>query len=106
LRQQLQANSEYFRAQMESLGFDLVPGEHPIIPVMLGDAVLASRMAERMLEEGIYVIGFSYPVVPMGKARIRVQMSAIHTREQLDQAVKAFKKVGLELGAISAKTVV
>lgn len=101
LRKQLQENSEYFRAGMEKLGFTLVPGEHPIIPVMLGDAVLASNMAKRMLEEGIYVIGFSYPVVPMNQARIRVQMCATHTREQLDKAIAAFAKVGKEMGAIT-----
>jgi glycine C-acetyltransferase len=100
LRQQLKTNSDYFRSEMEKLGFDLVPGEHPIIPVMLGDAKLASQMADHLLKEGIYVIGFSYPVVPMGKARIRVQMSAIHTREQIDKAVAAFRKVGIELGVI------
>lgn len=100
LRQQLRENSEYFRSGMEKLGFSLVPGEHPIIPVMLGDAVLASNMAKRMLEEGIYVIGFSYPVVPMEQARIRVQMCATHTREQLDRAIETFGRVGREVGAI------
>ncbi len=92
LRTQLKANSQRFRAGMEKLGFDLVPGEHPIIPVMLGDAVLASTMAKRMLEEGIYVIGFSYPVVPMGQARIRVQICAAHTFEQIDQAIETFDR--------------
>lgn len=100
LRNQLKANSQQFRAGMEKLGFNLVPGEHPIIPVMLGDAVLASKMAKRMLEEGIYVIGFSYPVVPMGKARIRVQMCASHTAEQIDRAIEIFGRVGKEVGAI------
>ncbi len=100
LRKRLRENSEYFRWGMEQLGFQLVPGKHPIIPVMLGDAKLASNMAEQLLKEGIYVIGFSYPVVPMGKARIRVQMSAAHTKAQLDRAIAAFKKVGKSLGAI------
>ncbi len=100
LRSRLEENSRYFRKAMTEAGFSLVPGEHPIIPVMLGDAVLAQRMAARMLEEGIYVVGFSFPVVPKGKARIRTQMSAAHTREQLERAVAAFVKVGNELGVI------
>ncbi|MDO9582788.1 MAG: glycine C-acetyltransferase [Desulfomicrobium sp.] len=100
LRVRLEENSRYFRAAMTEAGFILAPGEHPIIPVMLGDAVLAQRMAARMLEEGIYVVGFSFPVVPKGKARIRTQMSAAHTQEQLEQAVAAFVKVGKELGVI------
>lgn len=100
LRTRLEENSRYFREAMTKAGFTLAPGEHPIIPVMLGDAVLAQRMAARMLEEGIYVVGFSFPVVPQGKARIRTQMSAAHTREQLEQAVAAFVKVGKELGVI------
>ena len=100
MRKQLQANSQHFRAEMDKLGFDLVPGEHPIIPVMLGDAVVASNMAKRMLDEGIYVIGFSYPVVPMNQARIRVQMSATHTTEQLDKAIEAFGRIGKEMGVI------
>ena len=100
LRDRLQANSQYFRAQMTTLGFDLLPGEHPIIPVMLGDAKLAANMADRLLEEGIYVIGFSFPVVPKGKARIRTQMSAAHSREHIDRAIAAFAKVGRELGVI------
>jgi len=100
LRETLVRNSKHFRAGMEKLGFDLLPGEHPIIPVMLGDAKLASEMADRLLKEGIYVVGFSYPVVPMGKARIRVQMSARHNLEQLDRAIAAFGKVGKEMGAI------
>ncbi len=100
LRDRLRANSRYFREQMTALGFDLLPGEHPIIPVMLGDAKLAGRMADRLLQEGIYVIGFSFPVVPKGKARIRTQMSAAHNREHIDRAVAAFAKVGRELGVI------
>ena len=79
---------------MTALGFDLVPGGHPIIPVMLGDAALATRMADALLAEGIYVIGFSYPVVPKGKARIRTQMSALHTDDEIDAAIAAFAKVG------------
>ncbi len=79
---------------MTALGFDLVPGEHPIIPVMLGDAQLASKMADALLDEGVYVIGFSYPVVPKGRARIRTQMSAAHTPKQIDRAVDAFARVG------------
>ncbi len=100
LRTKLHENSRYFRTEMGKLGFDLVPGEHPIVPVMLGDAVLANRMADRMLEEGVYVIGFSFPVVPMGQARIRTQMSAAHNQEHLDKAIGAFAKVGRELGVI------
>ncbi len=100
LRQRLQTNSQHFRRAMSDLGFDLVPGVHPIIPVMLGDAKLASDMANRLLQEGIYVVGFSYPVVPMGKARIRVQMSAAHTMEQLNRAINAFAKMGKEMGVI------
>jgi glycine C-acetyltransferase len=101
LRQRLQDNSKLFREEMTKLGFNLVPGDHPIIPVMLGDAKLAQTFAKRMLEEGIYVVGFFYPVVPMNKARIRTQMSAAHTKEQILTAVKAFEKVGRELNVIS-----
>jgi glycine C-acetyltransferase len=100
LRSRLHENSRYFRQGMQAAGFDLVPGEHPIIPVMLGDAKVAGRMAERLLAEGIYVIGFSFPVVPQGKARIRTQMSAGHTREHLDKAIDAFTRVGKDLGVI------
>ncbi len=100
LRQRLRANAAHFRAGMTKLGFRLVPGEHPIIPVMLGDAKLASTFADRMLAEGVYVVGFSFPVVPQGQARIRTQMSAAHTPEQLDQAMAAFAKVGRSLGVI------
>ena len=100
LRQKLRQNSQYFRREMTTLGFDMVPGDHPIIPVMLGDAVLASRMAEGLLNEGIYVVAFSYPVVPKGLARIRTQMSAAHNTEHLDRAIAAFAKVGRELGVI------
>jgi glycine C-acetyltransferase len=85
---------------MSKAGFNLLAGEHPIIPVMLGDAKVASEFARQLLDEGVYVIGFSYPVVPQGKARIRTQMSAAHTREQLDCAVAAFSKVGKALGVV------
>lgn len=100
LRLKLQQNSAYFRTEMRALGFDLVPGHHPIIPVMLGDAKLATQVSERMMQAGVYVIGFSFPVVPRGKARIRTQMSAAHTQKDLDKAVKAFAVVGKELGII------
>jgi len=100
LRTRLWDNAAYFRGRMQALGFNLVPGEHPIIPVMLGDAPLAVRMAERLLELGVYAVGFSYPVVPMGKARIRTQMSAGHDRSHLDRAVEAFATAGRELGVI------
>ncbi|HRO34337.1 MAG TPA: glycine C-acetyltransferase [Brevundimonas sp.] len=100
LRTQLFANAARYRAAMTEAGFTLLPGEHPIIPVMLGDAKLAQDMAARMLELGVYVIGFSFPVVPRGQARIRTQMSAAHTFEQIDQVVEAFKTAGRELGVI------
>ncbi|QQQ18236.1 glycine C-acetyltransferase [Brevundimonas vitis] len=101
LRARLFANAARFRAAMTEAGFELLPGEHPIIPVMLHDAKLAQTMAARMLELGVYVIGFSFPVVPRGQARIRTQMSAAHTFEQIDQAVAAFKTAGKELGVIA-----
>jgi len=100
LRAQLFDNTRYFRTALEAAGFRLKPGEHPIIPVMLGDAALASRMADALLGHGVYVIGFSYPVVPKGEARIRTQMFAALNREQLERAVTAFKSVGCELGVI------
>jgi glycine C-acetyltransferase len=100
LRARLTANAARFRGAMTEAGFDLLPGEHPIIPVMLGDAKLAQTMAARMLELGVYVIGFSFPVVPRGAARIRTQMSAAHTFEHIDQAVAAFTTAGKELGVI------
>lgn len=100
LRQRLRENSQYFREKMSALGFNLVPGSHPIIPVMLGDANLAQTFAQEMLTHNIYVIGFSYPVVPQGKARIRTQMSAGHTKEDLNAAIDAFEKVGKKLGVI------
>ena len=101
LAERLHENARYFRGKMEERGFDLKPGKHPIIPVMLGDAKLATEMAERLLQRGIYVIGFSFPVVPRGQARIRTQMSAGLTREHLDQAIEAFTDVGRELGVIN-----
>jgi glycine C-acetyltransferase len=100
LQRQLHENAAYFRAHMTERGFDLKPGEHPIIPVMLGDAKLATQMADMLLQRGIYVIGFSYPVVPKGQARIRTQMSAGLDRAQLDMAIDAFTDVGRELGVI------
>ena len=100
LRAQLFDNAKQFRTGMTQAGFDLLPGEHPIIPVMLGDAALSQKMANRLMEEGVYVIGFFFPVVPKGKARIRTQMSAAHTPEQIDRAIAAFTKVGKELGVI------
>jgi len=100
LRQRVRENGVRFRTAMSALGFTLVPGEHPIIPVMLGDAQLASRMADALLQEGVYVIGFSFPVVPKGRARIRTQMSAAHTPEQIDLAVDAFARVGRSLGIL------
>ena len=100
LRATIRKHAQFFRSRLETVGFRIVPGDHPIIPVMLGEAELATRMAERLLEQGIYVIGFSFPVVPKGQARIRVQMSAAHTRENLEQAVQAFETVGRELCVI------
>ncbi len=100
LRIQLRENTAYFRQEMTSAGFRILPGEHPIAPVMIGDAALATKMADALLQEGLYVVGFSFPVVPKGEARIRTQMSAAHTREQLEFAVAAFRKVGKHLGII------
>lgn len=100
LRDRLEQNAARFRKGMEAAGFDLVPGQTPIAPVMLGDAKLAADMARAMLDEGIYVVGFSHPVVPMGRARIRVQLCAAHTHEQIDQAISAFIKCGKALGVI------
>jgi glycine C-acetyltransferase len=98
LRDRLHENTRYFRAHMSALGFDIIPGQHPIVPVMIGDAALASRMADLLLDKGVYVIGFSYPVVPQGKARIRTQVSASHTRENLAFAVSKFAEAKAELG--------
>lgn len=100
LRDKLEDNTHYFRTEMTKAGFDIVPGEHPIVPIMLYDAPLAQEFAAKLLDEGIYVIGFFYPVVPKGQARIRVQLSAGHEREHLGKAVTAFTKVGKELGVI------
>ena len=100
LRERLAANTAYFRERMTAAGFEIKPGVHPICPVMLYDAPLAQRFAERLLEEGIYAIGFFFPVVPKGQARIRTQMSAAHTREHLDRAIDAFTRIGRELGVI------
>ncbi|TIP38135.1 MAG: aminotransferase class I/II-fold pyridoxal phosphate-dependent enzyme, partial [Mesorhizobium sp.] len=101
LRQRLYANADRFRSSMGKLGFTLAGADHPIIPVMLGDAALAQEMAARMLKRGIYVIGFSFPVVPKGQARIRTQMSAAHSSADIDCAVEAFGEVGKELDVIS-----
>jgi glycine C-acetyltransferase len=101
LRERLQANTVYFREQMQGLGFNLIPGEHPIIPVMLGDAPLAVNLAERVQAQGVYVVAFAFPVVPHGKARIRTQMSAAHSREQLDRVIHAFRLAGRDLNIIS-----
>ncbi len=105
LRNRLWENTAYFRGQLEELGFDLVPGDHAIIPVMLGDARLASEMADRLLAEGVYVVGFSFPVVPEGKARIRTQMSAGLEQIHLDRAIAAFEKIGRELGVIGPRVI-
>ncbi|MCH7575961.1 MAG: glycine C-acetyltransferase [Candidatus Marinimicrobia bacterium] len=98
LRDRLAESTAYFRSAMSDAGFDITPGEHPIVPIMLGEARLAQEMAAALLDEGIYVVGFSYPVVPKGEARIRVQISAAHSKEQLDQAIAAFTKVGKAMG--------
>jgi glycine C-acetyltransferase len=100
LRDRLHANAKQLRSALEAAGFRLKPGQHPILPVMLGDAALAGNMADRLLSRGIYVIGFSFPVVPQGQARIRIQLSAAHTPEQLEKAATAFTEVGKELGVI------
>uniref|UniRef100_UPI00404776DB glycine C-acetyltransferase n=1 Tax=Algoriphagus sp. TaxID=1872435 RepID=UPI00404776DB len=100
LRDTLEKNTQYFREKMEAVGFDIKPGEHAIVPIMLYDAVLSQKMAEKLLERGIYVIGFYYPVVPKGQARIRVQISAGHQQQHLDQAIETFISVGKELGVI------
>jgi glycine C-acetyltransferase len=103
LRDKLERNTQYFRTKMTSAGFDIKPGDHPIVPIMLYDAVLAQKMAARLLEEGIYVIGFFFPVVAKGQARIRVQLSAAHEMEQIDRAIDAFIKVGRELGVVKGE---
>lgn len=101
LRDKLMHNTEYFRSKMTDAGFDIKPGEHPIVPIMLYDAPLAQQMAERLLDKGIYVTGFFYPVVPKGEARIRVQLSAAHEQEHLDTAINAFTEIGKDLGVIN-----
>jgi glycine C-acetyltransferase len=98
LIERLRDNTAFFRERMTALGFNILPGSHPIAPIMLGDAALAGRMADLMLSKGVYVIGFSYPVVPNGKARIRTQMSAAHTREDLECAISKFAEAKRELG--------
>ncbi|HBH22341.1 MAG TPA: glycine C-acetyltransferase [Cytophagales bacterium] len=100
LRDKLEDNTKYFREKMTNAGFDIKPGKHAIVPIMLYDAVLSQKMAEKLLEKGIYVIGFYYPVVPKGQARIRVQISAVHEKEHLDKAIEAFTSVGKELGVL------
>ena len=103
MRQKLQENSAYFRNEMTKRGFDLLEGDHPIIPVMLYDAALASKFADEMLKRGVYVVGFSFPVVPKGEARIRTQMSCAHNKEHLDKAIAAFTEVGEKLGVLKGK---
>jgi len=105
LRDKLEFNTKYFRTRMTEAGFDIKPGEHPIVPIMLYDAVLAADFAARLLQEGIYVIGFFFPVVPKGQARIRVQLSAAHNQQHLDQAIAAFTKIGRELGVLKGEVV-
>jgi glycine C-acetyltransferase len=104
LRRQIHANARHFRSRMEAAGFRLIPGETPIVPVMIGEAPLAVKLAERLLELGVYVIAFSFPVVPHGQARIRTQLTAAHTTEQLDRVVEAFITAGHELGILGAKS--
>jgi glycine C-acetyltransferase len=100
LRDKLEQNTKYFRSEMTKAGFDIRPGEHPIVPIMLYEAPLAQKFAEKLLEKGIYVIGFFFPVVAKGKARIRVQISAGHDNHHLDKAIQAFTAVGKELGVL------
>ena len=97
-RDKLEENTKYFRQEIKKIGLSIIDSEHPIVPVMLGDAVLSQKMAEKLLEKGVYAVGFYYPVVPKGKARIRTQISAAHTKEDLDFAINAFKEVKEELG--------
>ncbi|MGH2575901.1 MAG: aminotransferase class I/II-fold pyridoxal phosphate-dependent enzyme, partial [Ignavibacteria bacterium] len=100
LRDKLESNTKYFREEITKLGFDIKPGIHPIVPIMLYDAKLSQDFAARLLEEGIYVIGFYYPVVPQGQSRIRVQISAAHNKKQLEKCIHSFEKVGKEFGVI------
>jgi glycine C-acetyltransferase len=102
LRDKLEYNTKYFRSKMTEAGFDIKPGDHPIVPIMLYDAVIAQNFAARLLDEGIYVIGFFYPVVAKGQARIRVQLSAAHEQRHLDKAIAAFAKIGKELGVLGS----
>jgi glycine C-acetyltransferase len=102
LRDKLERNTKYFRQKISEAGFDIKPGEHPIVPIMLYDAVLAQKFAEKLLDKGIYVVGFFYPVVPKGQARIRVQISAAHEKHHLDKAIQAFTEVGKELGVLKS----
>ncbi|HSG69050.1 MAG TPA: aminotransferase class I/II-fold pyridoxal phosphate-dependent enzyme, partial [Planctomycetaceae bacterium] len=99
LRDKLAANTKFFRSEIEKVGFDVLPGEHPIVPVMLGDAKLAGQLADKLLEKGVYVIGFSFPVVPQGKARIRTQVSAAHSLDDLKFAVEMFAEAKAELAS-------
>ena len=98
LRDHLENLTSYYRAQLSEAGFDIIPGTHPIVPVMLYDELVAGEMAKRMMEKGVYVVAFSYPVVPKGKARIRTQVSAAHTKEDIDFIVKCFKEVKADMG--------
>ena len=100
LRDKLESNTQYFRTEMTKAGFNIKPGEHPIVPIMLYEAPLAQQFADRLLEKGIYVVGFFFPVVAKGQARIRVQLSAAHERHHLDKAIRAFTDVGKELGVL------
>ena len=106
LRDKLEYNTKYFRKHMTEAGFDIRPGDHPIVPIMLYDAVVAQNFASKLLDEGIYVIGFFYPVVAKGLARIRVQLSAAHEQHHLDKAVAAFTKIGKELGVVKGSAAV
>ena len=96
----LKSNTQYFRKEIQKMGFEIKPGDHPIVPIMLYDANLSQKMSSELLKLGIYVIGFFYPVVPKGQARIRVQLSASHTKEHIEKALSAFEKVGKDLGVI------
>ena len=102
LRQQLSENTRYFRQRMGDAGFDVIEGEHPIVPIMIGDAKLAQSVTSEMMKQGVYVTAFSFPVVPQGMARVRTQMSAAHSRDQLDHAIDGFISVGKKLGLLSS----
>src|ERR1044072_1942657 len=103
LRDKLERNTKFFRSKMTEAGFDIKPGDHPIVPIMLYDSVLAAKFADALLQEGIYVIGFFYPVVPKGQARIRVQISAAHDQGHLDKAISAFTRIGKDLGVLKGE---